>query len=317
MAVIPTRGAPKNTPYLDASASRGAIAVTWRRMLARSVYDRVGAPTLEQLRRELRVHLGMIVSIRTLRRYLLADGGMRFLRRNFPREALRKLPEREKWARAMTYDGGKWYKRMIFSDEKLFVLDPNTEGSQVVWVRQEDDMRRLRYRSRNQALKIMVFGVFGFDADGNGCGDLCIVPHASDGSVNGDVYYDVLTEFVAPFMPGLSRRKVLLEDNASPHRACSHIPMPFHRVTHGSYPAHSPDFNAIERIWAMMDTTINVRLQLRPQELRRDVTYVRKLLVKTFRKLVKGPGALRAWQATYRNLAYAAANGGHGRPTGY
>ena len=316
MALIPVNSAMEPQRFLSAARSRTAIDVHRRIALTRAVYDELGAPTLEQLRRELEARHHLVASIRTLRRYLLVDG-VRYVRRSFPREALQKLAAREKWARAMTYAGGKWYKRMIFSDEKLFVMDPNYQGSRVVWLRQEEDPRRLHHRSRNQSIKIMVFGVFGYDAGGNGCGDLCIVPHASDGSVTGEVYCDVLNEFVAPFMAGLSRQKVLLEDNASPHRACGHIPMPFYRVTHGSYPAHSPDFNAIERIWAMMDTTINEKLQHRPIELRRDVTYIRKLLAKTFRKLVKGPGALRAWQATYRNLASAAANGGHGRPTGH
>ena len=49
-----------------------------------------------------------MASIRTLRRYLLVDG-VRYVRRSFPREALQKLAAREKWARAMTYAGGKWY----------------------------------------------------------------------------------------------------------------------------------------------------------------------------------------------------------------
>ena len=286
-----------------------------RVVIVRQLYDSVGAPTLEQLRLEARA-VGVNASTRTLRRYLLLDGGVRYTRRKFPREALRCLAAREQWAKAMTWNRGLWYRRLVFSDEKLFVLDPFYQGSRVVWTLSPDDPRRLAHNCRSKTLRIMAFGVFTFARDGTGHGDLCIVPHASDGSVNGEVYFKVLRDFVAPFMERVGDpRKILLEDNASPHRACGRVPMPFERVKHGSYPAHSPDFNAIERLWAMTDTTVKKILQTRSTERRQDVDYVRKLLVKTFRNIVKGPAARHAWAWCYKNLSYAAENGGNSRNT--
>ena len=270
---------------------------------------------MEQVCRRAR-QWGITLSPRTARRYL-ACGAIRYRRKYVPRLFLRNMCARERWAMLMVRSK-QTFLASVWSDEKLFVLDPGRGGADLVHATQREDHRRLRPHSGRNAIRIMAFGLFAFvlhQGEPSGVGEIVIVPSGADGSVTAEVCYHVLNTHVAPFMAKLGGRRFLLEDNASAHRACGNLPLPFNRVQHGNYPAHSPDFNAIERLWAVTDSMVRKRLSEVEADKARDVVYLQKLISKCFRNACVMPAGLRAIEWAWSNLLYAAANNGKQRPT--
>ena len=77
------------------------------------------------------------------------------------------------------------------------------------------------------------------------------------GDINESVYIDILATHLLPCMPN-SARYSLLQDNVRPHTA-NHT-MAFLAANNinimQNYPAHLPDFNAIEHIWTWMKQNV-------------------------------------------------------------
>lgn len=184
--------------------------------------------------------------MRTILRCLL-EGAIRFNRRNVPRLAKANMGARACWSQLLTRASSA-FDLLVFSDENLFVIEPEGRGSCIVYLRNKQDMRRRRSTGGKAQMRTMAFGAFGRSGGPGGplTGDVCNVPSGTDGAVTGAVYHSVLTNVVAPNMERRGEWYILLEDNASSHRACCSVPMAFHRVTHSLDPAHWPDFNATE-----------------------------------------------------------------------
>ena len=111
--------------------------------------------------------------------------------------------------------------------------------------------------------------------------------------------------------------RILLEDNASCHRSCRDIVCPFDRVEHGRYPSHSPDFNAIERLWVGTDSMVRKRLACLASVNDQRVyqrPYLARLIAKSFRNACELPAAAMALQWAWENVRFAANNDGRQRP---
>lgn len=278
--------------------------------IIRRMYDEYDVPpTLQQFKDGLEMR-HIVLSIRTIRRYLL-DGAIRYNRRCIPRIERASMPMRTSWGRLLSRSRTV-FDHIVFSDEKLFVIDSCNKGSSIVFLRNKQDKRRLRPTGGKKQLRIMVFGVFGRSEGPRSSlsGDVCEVPSGADGTVTGAVYQHVLENFVAPNMAARGPQHILLEDNASSHRACGRIPMPFNRVNHGLYPAHSPDFNAIERMWAVTDTYVRAHLNAGPVARRLNREYVLKLIAYCFRTLCTGAAGEDAIEWAWQNAVYAGTHEG-------
>lgn len=92
-------------------------------------------------------------------------------------------------------------------------------------------------------IKVMVWGGIWY----NGKTELCII----DGKVNYKKYIDILANYLFPSMPS-SSGFLFQHDNARPHipiEVKCHL-RDFGVVLLEPWPAHSPDFNPIERVWS-------------------------------------------------------------------
>lgn len=259
---------------------------------------------------------GVTLSKRTARRYV-GDATTLYQRKWVPRLLRRNYETRVTWTSLVTQHRGI-FDLLVFSDEKLFRLDHLPRGSRIVLTNTREDQRRLRPQSGRSIRGVMVFGLLALVRTGQGAsaiGDVAVVPSGADGTVTGDVYMQVLTSFVAPFMRALGPHRILLEDNASSHRACGRYPVPFERVQHGLYPAHSPDLNPIERLWAVTQAKARARIDAVGPERAACTTYQRKLIAKCFRVACEeGPG-LEAIEWGWQNCLYAAQHDGRQRPS--
>ena len=201
-------------------------------------------PSLRPLQDLIEQRFGEEMPITTLQRYLGSEGRVARGRRNVPRIERACFSVREDWARTMVHYPD-FFSRLVFSDEKVFIIETSNRGSPVVYTRERNDPRRLRPTAGRNCVQFMVFGML--TADGHA--DLNIVPTGASGSTTAAVYGRNLTTFVTDFFATLpAPARVLLEDNASCHRRCKRYDVNFQRIKDGLYPAHSPDFNAIERV---------------------------------------------------------------------
>ena len=209
----------------------------------REFYDHYEtAPSILRIQDDLRNN-DISISKTSIRRYLSATG-QRYVVRKFPRQNSMTLALRARWA-SYCVSNRDFFDRLVFSDEKRFEIEPVPGGSRVLFSPNPHDPRRTRATAGRHRYNIMVFGMF-FPRGGTSC--LTFVPSGSDGTVTAGYYRSLLRGFIADNMKASAPNGILLEDNASSHRANSYLAVPFDRVNHGFYPPYSPDFNAIERL---------------------------------------------------------------------
>lgn len=291
--------------------TRAALARRARNAEIIAEYESTPIPLPFRALTEILNRRGMVVSWSTVRSVILAEGE-RLNRRNMPRCFFQDHELRHIWC-ALFGTSRLRYNNLVFSDEKRFEIDREPRGSRYVWVRPSQprlDPRRIRLTSGQNSIKLMAFGIFKCNGEDPGFGDLCFVPSGASGTVTSNVYNDVLLDFVAPYM----KRYVLLEDNASSHKALSSVPMPFERIRHGTYPPHSPDFNAIERMWAVTQFKVNAALDRGPLKDRSNIPHLRRLIRETFNKVCRSSAAIAAVNSTWENLAWGAAHQGQQKP---
>lgn len=280
-----------------------------RRAMIVAFYNTIHPPpSLNHLVTLVTQEFGEIIPRRTLCRWLGSEGRLVLPRRNVPRIQRSSFGHREQWARYVTTTPGLWQK-IVFSDEKYFIIETTNRGSPVVYTLNRDDPRRLRITDGRRAVQFMVFGVLTPDYHG----DLCIVPSGAAGNTTAVVYGHVLREFVAKFMRQIGPDgRILLEDNATPHRVCKRYDVDFARFKDGAYPAHSPDFNAIERMWAFCAAKVRSEQNLSP---RHEPDYLQRLVYTVFLELCHSASTCdAAMDVTWANLLWAASHEGQQRP---
>jgi transposase len=212
---------------------------------------------------ELRNLTNIDASIRTIR-LRLREGGIRkwrAVKRPFltPKHAKQRLA----WAKAHQHWTVDDWKRVIWSDECPVQKDSNATGD---WVFRRQNKREkyaphnVRMKARDGHLSQMIWACFV----GDKLGPIVFL----SGSVNQDVYMELLCTDFEPFLEALAVDGVtnleFEQDNAHPHvakrtRKFLEALAQKHGLTIMDWPANSPDLSPIENLWA------HLQLELRRQ----------------------------------------------------
>jgi len=139
---------------------------------------------------------------------------------------------------------------VTFSDESTFTVRPE-RGEARVWRRSHERYLPacLRPSFKSGRLSFSVWAAFSE----RGRSPLVRV----NGRLNQFLYMDIIHEHLLPFIEdkhGDTGNLLLLEDNCGPHRALKvGTYMALHCVQRLDWAPQSPDMNAIENLWAMLE----------------------------------------------------------------
>lgn len=147
----------------------------------------------------------------------------------------------------------------IFSDEVMFTLGVDRR---VYWIRQGE--LRPHVDTVQHPVRVRVWGAIWWSGQST--------VHTTSHIFNAAHYTHTLAQHLLPTMPA-GRRYRLLQDNAPAHTAAhtrnwlanNNITV----VPH--YPARSPDFNAIEHVWAWMKDYVAAREPQNRQQLKDEI----------------------------------------------
>ena len=199
------------------------------------------------------IEKGHNISVQTVRNILREDGGARFL----AVDNVSPLTEAHKVQR-LNFSIAMQEKdlfRMVWSDEKWFVVDANTKKTWVFPSRE-----RMEVVKHSHPIKVMVWGAFSTFGR-------CPLYFFVD-NVNAKQYIEVLKHFKAWIRTDTAcpqlKNVILQQDNAKPHVS---------KDTHAAakrlgikilpnWPPYSPDLNPIEHMWSMMVPIVD---SLRPK----------------------------------------------------
>jgi transposase len=157
------------------------------------------------------------------------------------------------WARLKPDD--PIFKSLIFSDEKLFDVDHH--GSKLQYLDPIGGKRAdPRLFAGQGGAKVMVFGAIGV-----GWRKLIIF---TEGTIDSDKYYE---EALKPIMRKLKGRGIhFMQDGATIHTSAATLKN-LRGVVLIDWPAHSPDANGIEILWARLAVAVSERGPLGREQL--------------------------------------------------
>jgi len=219
------------------------------------------------LRNDVENATGVRVSTQTVRNRLHSVG-MRARRPAIRIPLMRQhLQTRLQWARGhVTWTLNDWTP-VLFTDESRFCVD-FTDRRVRVWRMTHERFAPvcIANHDRYGGGSIMVWS--GISMQGKT--DLHIV---DNGSLTGQRYVDVILDvYVRPYAGAIGPEFILMDDNASPHRAMvTNRYLQDATIVRMDWPARSPDLNPIEHVWDMLQKAISSR-PVKPttvQELRR------------------------------------------------
>jgi transposase len=137
------------------------------------------------------------------------------------------------------------YHHILFSDEKLFVLQ-NT--GQVVWIKKGEAIPTREVDQMKAS--VMTWGCVWYGGKST--------LHTTNKNINAQEYTSILSKHLLPCMPEGSRFR-FQQDNASPHKAkhTAEWLAEFGVNVLPDWPPYSPELNPIEHVWSWMAAFVN------------------------------------------------------------
>jgi len=198
-----------------------------------------------------------------LRRRLKEAGIQKWKAVDRPLLTKKQAAQRFEWAKAHRHWDEDMFAKVAWSDESAVQRDCDPRQ---VWVfrRQNKcekyDPRNVRGKSKGGCISQMIWGCFV----GNKLGPIVFI----NGSVNTQVYINILTDSLLPFIDALNAGGitdvVFQQDNATPHsykktRQWLADAAREHGFLVMEWPPNSPDMNPIEHLWGHLKLELNRR----------------------------------------------------------
>lgn len=207
------------------------------------------------LNRDFENASGVHISAQTLRNRL-HDANLR-ARRPVVRPPLTQRHRRNRLAFAQ--DHVNWrlrhFRHVLFTDESKFCLDFH-DGRRRVWRQRNERFSNCCITEHDKfgCGSVVVWAGISFD----GRTDLHVF---MNGTVNARRYIDeILAPYVIPYAGAIGQEFVLMDDNATAHRArVVNQYLDDQGVERMDWPARSPDINPIEHAWDMLQRRISAR----------------------------------------------------------
>jgi len=213
--------------------------------------------------RELQRDVGLNVSQQTIRRRLREAGIRKW--KAVKRALLTKkhAANRLSWAKEHQHWTVDNWRKVVWSDECAVQKDSDPRQLQVFRRQNKEEkyaIKNIQPKSRGGDISQMIWGCFV----GDKLGPIAFV----SGTVNTDVYINILTDTFLPFIDALAAdglmNVVFQQDNASSHTAKRtkeflEAAARAHGFSVMHWPANSPDMNLIEQLWAHLKRELHRR----------------------------------------------------------
>lgn len=240
-----------NRPFSDQPRSGRPRKITpeLSRRIVRKTQGQVRR-SLRLVARELKESEEADISYSSVRRALRSEGLHPYRRPRKPRLSPDDKRDRRRWLR---HTNNSLWSHVVFSDEKIvwLVRAPNRKND-IIWSSDPAFVPPAETVRFSKRLHIWAA------ISSRGKTELAFI----EGTLNATKYVEILDEFLLPTMQELYRDEEwsFMQDHAPSHSAKltqdwlkENVP---HFFTRDDWPAHSPDLNPIETLWANLDQAV-------------------------------------------------------------
>lgn len=267
-----------STNYAEPSRERKQAnkVVLRRRRLAKLASERIRKGgriwpkygSASQLRVALYNTTGELISPRTIQRDLNESGLTSYVRTKVPTRTAKDVAHRSVFKREMSGWSKKKLRSIVFSDESWLTCIEKT--GRKMWARSRADVLPLERKCRWNVPSVMIWAAVGVGFKS----PIVILPskRTQDGEL---VAYRLdaeryIRKCIAPVVKSLNeQRRIFMQDGARSHvskKTLSYLDRKMVNYIRG-WPPYSPDWNAIERVWADLQNRIGARCPMSVDEL--------------------------------------------------